>query len=90
MPYILGPWKVRLLASRALSHDGGHLKTNLGDLEIQPECQIHASNLYRTVPNVTIEDDCWINVNGERVLWIPGTLRPTSPPHLLFRVVPLP
>jgi WD40 repeat protein len=55
------------------SRDGSYLRTNSGDLQIQHRCDAPSVSLYTDI-KISI-DRQWIEVNGEKILWLPPEFR---------------
>ncbi|KAJ6026350.1 NACHT and WD40 domain protein [Penicillium canescens] len=66
----------RLNTTLKLSQDGSYLGNNLGSVDIQSWFKNHGSNPTWEIVNIWIENDQWIALRGNNVLWLPPEYRP--------------
>ncbi|KAJ5501965.1 hypothetical protein N7463_004839 [Penicillium fimorum] len=59
------------------SKDGSYVITNLGTLDIQPGHEIDVSHSTCTHRSIFIDQQHWINLHRNNVLWLPPQFRPS-------------
>ncbi|KAJ5194740.1 NACHT and WD40 domain protein [Penicillium cinerascens] len=60
------------------SNDGPYIHTDLGILDLQSNCDIPRPYSRHKNVDISIEDQRWITLNGEKVLWLPPESRASS------------
>ncbi|KAJ5536249.1 NACHT and WD40 domain protein [Penicillium frequentans] len=58
------------------SQNGSHIRTKFGAIYIQSGRKLPATHSSRAYPRISIEHEQWIQLNGEKVLWLPVEFRP--------------
>jgi WD40 repeat protein len=59
------------------SPDGSYLSTNLGSFKIQSRRGNPIFNAPNTNPEIFLQRDYWIALNGKQALWLPPGVRPS-------------
>lgn len=60
------------------SNDGPYLHTDLGEFDFQSSCGIPRPLSPHTNLDISIENQRWIKLKGEKVLWLPSDSRASS------------
>jgi WD40 repeat protein len=70
-------WNVgQMVTTLEFSDNGFYLHTDSGMIDVKSSCDIITPLMPHTNLGISIEQDQWIILNGEKVLWLPVESRP--------------